>query len=317
MSGRTFTDTRDQTQHQQPISGSRLSGAVIVDKPLEWTSHDVVNKLRRLAGTRKIGHLGTLDPNATGVLPLLIGPATRLARFFGAAEKSYEGVVRFGFSTDTCDVKGSPTSSPVDFHPRRDDLEQALMRFRGTFRQIPPAVSAKKIGGVPAYRLARSNKPVDLAPVNVEVSQLEITFVDRDEVGLRIRCSAGTYVRAIAHDLGQIFACGAHLKSLRRTAAGEFTIAQAEPIGTLVELANQGCFIDALVPARDLLHDFPCEEVDAITEGFIRQGRDFRIAPFRAVGEPQYIKAVNSSGDLVAIGEIQLPNVYHPIIVLD
>ena len=292
-----------------------LNGAVIVDKPLGWTSHDVVNKMRRLAGTRRIGHLGTLDPNATGVLPLLIGRATRLAQFFARAEKVYEGVVQFGYSTDTYDVEGKPTSEAVEFEVDRDALETALDAFRGPLKQVPPPVSAKKIGGGPAYKLARRNEPVELPPADVEIFSIEITCCSGNEAGLRVHCSAGTYVRSIAHELGLAFGCGAFLKSLRRIASGEFDLSVAKTIEELSELSGQDRFGEAVVPAADLLKAFPVEYVDPSTAAFIRQGRDFRGSPFRPPTDSRYVKAIAPDGELLAIGEVKLPNLYHPFLV--
>lgn len=263
-----------------------------------------------------MGHLGTLDPLATGVLPLLLGRATRLARYFGKNRKSYEGVVRFGFSTDTYDSAGVPTSPEAPFQPSTEALEQALEAFRGPIQQIPPAVSAKKIAGIPAYKLARANKPVELAAVAVEIYSLELLLVDGPTAAIRVECSAGTYIRSIAHDLGLALGCGAHLQSLRRTASGEFTLSQSRTLEQLGELSAEGRFGEAVVPGCDLLEDMPREQVDAATAAFIRQGRDFRTSPFRGLSEAPLIKAVGPDGDLIAIGQIRLPNLYHPVLVL-
>ena len=275
-----------------------------------------MNKVRRLAGTRKVGHLGTLDPNATGVLPLLLGRATRLAQYFGTADKAYEGVVSFGHSTDTYDVAGTPTSPHVECVIDQEQLLSAVQRFSGVLEQVPPPVSAKKIGGIPAYKLARANQPVELKPVSVHVHSIELLDLAGSEATLRIHCSAGTYVRSIAHDLGLEFGCGAFLKSLRRTASGEFTIADARTLEQLADLAAQGRFEDALVPGRDLLSALPSEKCDEVTVGQIRHGRDFRVSPFRTVGEAPLVKALSPRGELVAIGQIRLPNVYRPVVVL-
>lgn len=263
-----------------------------------------------------MGHLGTLDPLATGVLPLLLGRATRLAQYFGKNRKSYEGVVRFGFSTDTYDSAGVPTSPEVASQPSAEALEQALEAFRGPIQQIPPAVSAKKIGGIPAYKLARANKPVELASVAVEVFSLELLRVEGSTAEIRVECSAGTYVRSIAHDLGVALGCGAHLQTLRRTASGEFRLAQSRTLEQLAELAAEDRFREALVPGSELLEDLPLEQVDAATAAFIRQGREFRTSPFRGLREAPLIKAVGPDGDLIAIGQIRLPNLYHPVLVL-
>jgi tRNA pseudouridine55 synthase len=293
-----------------------MNGAIVVDKPKEWTSHDVVNRMRRIAGTRKIGHLGTLDPLATGVLPVLLNRATRLAQFFTANEKSYEGTIRFGYSTDSYDADGEATSPEVAVALDAARLEEALARFRGTFDQTPPPVSAKKIQGRPAYELARKNVAVELKPVTVTVYALELLEVSGAEARVRVHCSAGTYVRSIAHEVGLALGCGAHLQALRRVSSGPFQIGQARTLEELAALSDAGRLADALVPAAQLLPEFPGEVVDSITEGQIRQGRDFRVSPFRSRGGVKYVKALSREGDLIAIGEVRLPNLYHPVLVL-
>lgn len=292
-----------------------MDGIIVVDKPREWTSHDVVNKMRRLAGTRKVGHLGTLDPGATGVLPLVIGRATRLARFFTRNDKIYEGVIHFGYSTGSYDMDGVPTSPEIPVTLDRAAVETVLDRFRGEFWQTPPPVSAKKIAGRPAYELARKNLPVDLAPVNVKVSALEILAIGGCEVTIRMHCSAGTYVRSVAHEAGQALGCGAFLKALRRIASGDFKIEQARTLEELAALAAENRLGDALLPAAGLLPEFPAEMVDVTTLAQIRNGRDFRVSPFQVRGEARYVKAVTPEGELVAIGEAVLPHVYHPVLV--
>jgi tRNA pseudouridine55 synthase len=294
-----------------------VDGVIIVDKPREWTSHDVVNRMRRLAGTRKVGHLGTLDPGATGVLPLVVGRATRLAQFFSRNDKVYEGVVHFGYSTDTYDGDGTPTSPETPVILDRVALEAALDRFRGPFFQVPPPVSAKKVAGRPAYELARKGQSVELNPVSVEVYSLDVVEIEGCEVKIRVHCAAGTYVRSIAHDLGQALGCGAFLKQLRRTASGDFKIEQARTLEQLTQLADEGRLSEALIPAAQLLPEFPVELVDATTTAQIRNGRDFRVSPFQArAADARYVKAVTPQGELVAIGEARLPNVYHPVLVL-
>ncbi len=293
-----------------------MDGVIVVDKPENWTSHDVVNRLRRLAGTRRVGHLGTLDPLATGVLPLVVGRATRLAQFLMRGDKAYDVVVRFGCSTDTYDRDGAPTSEPTEPRIERARLEAALEGFTGLLQQAPPPVSAKKIGGTPAYKLARKKQPVELKPVEVTVRCLELANLEGAEARLLISCSAGAYMRSIAHDLGKALGCGAYLKSLRRTASGEFSLEQARKLPQLEELAAEGRLAEALIPAAELLPGFPTEIVDALTAGQIRQGRDFRVSPFRTRAGSRYVKAVNEQGELLAIGELKLPNLYHPFLVL-
>jgi tRNA pseudouridine55 synthase len=293
-----------------------VDGVVVVDKPCAWTSHDVVNKVRRLAGTKKVGHLGTLDPGATGVLPLVIGRATRLAQFYTRNDKVYQGVIHFGYSTDTYDADGEPTSPAVDIALDREQLDAVLERFRGKFQQVPPPVSAKKVAGRPAYELARKQQPVELKPVEVEIYKLELARVEGCEAEVSVHCSAGTYLRGIAHEAGQALGCGAFLKSLRRTASGDFTLASAHTLDELAALSENGRFSEALIPAAQLLPEFPIEMVDAITAGQIRNGRDFRISPFQVRKGARFVKAVTAQGELVAIGEARLPHLYHPVLVL-
>jgi tRNA pseudouridine55 synthase len=287
---------------------------LVVDKPAGWTSHDVVARVRRLAGTKRVGHLGTLDPMATGVLPLLLGGATRLAQFFNRDTKIYEGVVRFGQSTDSYDREGTPTSPEVQPSISREALEAAFDQFRGAFQQVPPPVSAKKVGGTPAYKFARKKQPVELKPVEVTVTKLEVLAFDGRDASIRVECSAGTYVRGIAHDSGALLGCGGFLYCLRRTASGDFTIEDARTLDELTALASDGRLPEAILGASQLLPQFPSETVDALTAGQIRQGRDFRVSPFRVRGG-QFVKALTTDGDLIAIGEAVLPNVYHPIVV--
>lgn len=293
-----------------------MNGVLVVDKAPGWTSHDVVNKIRRIAGTRKAGHLGTLDPSATGVLPVLLNRATRLAQFFSANEKEYVGVIRFGWATTTYDSGGEMLGERTEVSLDSGDVERALAGFRGTFMQTPPPVSAKKVEGRPAYVLARKNLPVELKPVEVTVHELEILELWRDAVRIRVRTSAGTYLRSIAHDAGRRLGCGAHLAELRRTRSGPFEIGQARTLEELAALAAAGELKQALIPAAELLPEFPVEIVDKVTEAQIRNGRDFRVSPFRVRGQAKYVKAVNGEGELVALGEPVLPNVYHPVLVL-
>jgi tRNA pseudouridine55 synthase len=293
-----------------------MDGVIVVDKPAGWTSHDVVNRLRRLTDTRKVGHLGTLDPAATGVLPMVVGRATRLAQFFSRGDKTYDGTIRFGHSTDTYDAEGTLSSPHVDVQFDAGEIEQALSNFRGIISQVPPPVSAKKIGGVPAYKFARKNQPVELKPVQVEIYSIELLRCGGTEIEVRIHCSPGTYVRGIAHDLGQALGCGAWLETLRRTASGGFDLAMARTLEDLGQLAPEGRMGDALIPCADLLPEFPIEQVDSATAGFIRQGRDFRVSPFRPQLDAQFVKAISPEGDLIAIGQAKLPHLYHPVLVL-
>ncbi len=292
-----------------------MDGAIIVDKPSGWTSHDAVARIRRLAGTRRVGHLGTLDPMATGVLPIVIERGTRLSQFYVKSEKVYEAVIRFGFSTDTYDREGTPTSPETDFVIGSATLDEALDRFRGTFQQTPPPVSAKSIGGVRAYKMPREQAAAQLKPVEVHITEAVILGVEGRDARVRVACSGGTYLRAIAHELGQALGCGAHLQELRRTRSGEFSVDRAHSIEELEELTRAGRLEEVLIPAARLLPDFPAEFVDEITEAQIRHGRDFAVSPFHVKHGARYVKALNRSETLVAIGEIRLPNLYHPFVV--
>lgn len=293
-----------------------LDGIIVVDKPEGWTSHDVVNKARRIAGTKKVGHLGTLDPMATGVLPLVIGRATRLAQFYTRTDKIYEGVVRFGWATDSYDRDGTPVSGPVEVQFDAGEIEGYLEKFRGEFLQTPPPVSAKKVEGRRAYELARKNIVVELEPVKVHVYELVLLEAHGAEVRLRVHCSGGTYMRSIAHELGKLAGCGAHLAELRRTASGEFEVGQARTLAQLESLAAAERLVDALVPTAQMLPGFPTVFVDDSTAAQVRSGRNFRASPFRSAAAARYVKAVTRQEDLVAIGEAVLPNLYHPVVVL-
>jgi tRNA pseudouridine55 synthase len=292
------------------------NGVIVVDKPSGWTSHDVVGKMRGITGTKRVGHLGTLDPIATGVLPLMIGQATRLARFWGAAEKCYEAVVRFGFATSTYDRGGEATGADSAPHLTQKQIEPLLAKFRGTIQQTPPPVSAKKIGGVPAYKLVRRNAEVALAPVEVSIHELTLLELNGLRARLHVRCSTGTYIRSIAHDLGMAIGCGAHVEELARTQSGPFRIEQALKLDQLQLLKDEDRLSEALIPMANLLPDFPGVFVDSETAVRIRQGRDFNVSPFRVNAGSLHVKAIGPDGTLVAIGQIALPHVYHPVVVL-
>ena len=293
-----------------------MDGVIVVDKAAGWTSHDVVNKMRRIARTERVGHLGTLDPAATGVLPVVVGKATRLAQFYTRSDKIYEGVVRFGWATDTYDREGAVTGEKREVVLDRAELERVLEQFRGEIRQTPPPVSAKKVDGRRAYELARKQIPVVLEPVTVQVYELELLGVEGADARLRVHCSGGTYVRSIAHDLGTALGGGAHLHELRRLASGEFEIARARTIPQLETLGADERLIDALVPAAEMMPWMPSVYVEEASVRDIRNGRNFPASPFRAQTDAKYVKAVTRQGELVAVGEIVVPNLYHPMVVL-
>jgi tRNA pseudouridine55 synthase len=218
----------------------------------------VVNRVRRILGQRSVGHLGTLDPAATGVLPIVLGNLTRLAQFYAHSEKTYEGTIRFGFATDTYDADGEPTSPPQEVRLELEALRALAAQFRGVIQQMPPPFSAKKIAGVPAYKLARKNKEVALQLVEVEIKEFEILEVAADQATFRAHVTSGTYIRSIAHDMGGQLGCGAHLASLRRTSVAEFAIADAHTLEALQTAIRQGTVESLCVHPRKLVPDLTC-----------------------------------------------------------
>jgi len=253
-----------------------LNGLLILDKPPGMTSHDVVAIVRRATGEKSIGHLGTLDPMATGVLPLLLGRYTRLAQFFGHAEKQYTGEIRFGFSTDTYDADGTPTSDPRPLTLCLGELQQLAVNFQGEIDQLPPVYSAKKIGGIAAHKLARAGQPVPVKPAQITIHDFRLLSLEGDHASFAITVSAGGYVRSVAHELGALAGCGAHLASLRRTRAGVFTLAQAVTVDQLKDAADspdpQAVFADLLPHPRTLLPEIPSVTVDEQVAGRLRNG---------------------------------------------
>ncbi len=292
-----------------------MDGVFVLDKPAGISSHDAVGMLRRIAGTRRVGHLGTLDPIATGVLPLVVGKATRLSQFFLGHDRAYEAWIRCGFATDSYDRAGEPVGEPQPVALDRERLEEALAEFRGEIEQVPPAVSAKKINGVPAYKLARRNEAVELDPVSVEVYELELLDVEEDRFRIRVRCSTGTYIRTLAHDVGQKLGCGAHVDELRRTAVGEFDLSQARTKEELEQLSSDDRLEEALVASTELLPEMPAQYVDQLTATRISHGQDFQVAAFPTAQPARRVKAIDGEGRLLAIGELKLPTLYHPIVV--
>ncbi len=292
-----------------------MNGVVILDKPAGLTSHDVVNRVRRIVGQRSIGHLGTLDPMATGVLPLVTGSFTRLAQFYLSSEKVYEGTIRFGFSTDTYDAEGEPSSEPQTVVLRGKEFEEYCARFRGVIEQLPPPFSAKKIKGIPAYKLARKHKEVTLKPVQVDIKELEILSVQADRAHFRARVGSGTYMRSVAHDLGKALGCGAHLESLRRTAAGEFTIEDAHTLEELVTAAGtpDNLLQQLFIHPRKLLPHFPSVTADEQSAARIRAGRPVNLPE---LSRAHQVKVFTGQRELIAIATRVAGTLFHAKIVL-
>jgi tRNA pseudouridine55 synthase len=289
-----------------------MNGLLVIDKPAGMTSHDVVSIVRRATGERSIGHLGTLDPMATGVLPLLTGKYTRLAQFFGQAEKSYEGSIRFGFATDTFDAEGSAAAEARPLMLSLDELRQLAERFLGEIDQVPPVYSAKKIQGVPAHKLARAGAEVPVKPARITVHEFELTSLEGEEAGFRMRVSAGGYVRSVAHELGALAGCGAHLSMLRRTRAGAFTLEQAIGIEELKAL-EASTIADRLPHPRTLLPEMPCVTVDEQTAGKLRNGLQVNVPEF---SQAALVKIFTGPADLMAIGRRVAGTLMQPILVI-
>ena len=251
---------------------TRFDGVLVIDKPSGPTSHDVVTLARRALGMSRVGHTGTLDPMATGVLPLVVGRATRLAQYFTAGHKTYEAAIGFGRTTDTFDAAGTVLAQSAA-RPHRDQLDEALTRFRGSFEQVPPAFSAKNIDGTRAYTLARKGDAAAVRPraVTVTVEQLDIVAFDGDSVMLRLRVTAGFYVRSLAHDLGAALGTGAVLDALRRTQSGEFALGQAMPLADLLQ-AGRDAIAARVVRFDTLLPGLPAVVLSAPGVELIRRG---------------------------------------------
>lgn len=289
-----------------------MNGIVIIDKPPRLTSHDVVNRVRRILGQSSVGHLGTLDPSATGVLPIVIGNLTRLAQFYAHAEKTYEGAIRFGFATDTYDADGEPTTASQAIHLDGDELRALAKQFQGTIQQMPPPFSAKKIAGVPAYKLARKKKQVELKPVQVELKEFEILHTNSDQATFRARVASGTYVRSVAHEMGQKLGCGAHLASLRRTAVAEFVIEAAHTLQQLDTAMQQGSVQSLFIHPRTLVPQFPSVTADDQTAALIRTGRSVNLPEMSRA--PQ-VKVFYGQRELIAIATRIAGTLFHPKIV--
>jgi tRNA pseudouridine55 synthase len=290
-----------------------MNGVVIIDKPTGLTSHDVVNRVRRILGQRSVGHLGTLDPLATGVLPLVIGNLTRLAQFYTTSEKVYEGVIRFGFATDTYDAEGEPTTSSKSLQVTLEQCRQLAARFQGVIEQIPPPFSAKKIQGVPAYKLARKHKEVPLKPIKVEIKEFEILAVGRDGASFRARVASGTYMRSVAHEMGRQLGCGAHLASLRRTALAEFVLAEAHSLDKLDSVAKAQQLEDVFVHPRKLLPQFPSVTANDEMAARIRSGRTVNLPE---LSRAKQVKVFYGQRELIAIATRVAGTLFHSKIVL-
>lgn len=287
-----------------------MNGVLIIDKSGGMTSHDVVNRVRRILHERSVGHLGTLDPMATGLLPLVVGSFTRLAQFYTQAEKVYEGTIRFGFATDTYDAEGEPTTEKKEVALDRAEIESLAADFRGIIEQIPPPFSAKKIRGVPAYKLARKHKDVVLQPAQVEIKGFDIVAVEADRVRFQARVASGTYMRSVAHDMGGRLGCGAHLEQLRRTAVAEFTLLDAMTLEELAAMTASGK--DFFVHPRKLLPQLPSVAADDASAARIRSGRPVNLPEHSRASQ---VKVFQGQTELIAIATRIAGTLFHAKLV--
>jgi tRNA pseudouridine55 synthase len=277
-----------------------VSGVLVVDKPVGLTSHDVVQIIRRGTGIRRAGHTGTLDPRASGVLVILIGPAVRLSEYVSASDKRYQATIHLGSTTDTFDADGRITASfPIE-DIDEDKFNEILQQFVGEMEQVPPPYSAVKVKGRKAYEMAREGEEVDLAPRIINVYSLEVLEWAPPEAVVDVYCSSGTYVRSLANDLGKALGSGAHLMGLRRTKSGRFTLRDAVPLRRLQEAFDAGNWYRFLIPAAEALADWPMVELDADQVELIRHGHRVPAEP----GQTGWARGVSQQGDLVGLIEV-------------
>ncbi len=279
-----------------------ISGVLVVDKPVGLTSHDIVEIVRRGTGIRRAGHTGTLDPRASGVLVILVGPAVRLSEFVSAADKRYQAIIRLGGSTDTFDADGRFThtsSTPVNI--TEEQFEKALKNFIGQIEQTPPPFSAVKVHGRKAYDMAREGETVDLQPRIINVYHLEVLEWAPPEVVIDVHCSSGTYVRSLANDLGNVLGCGAYLVGLRRTKSGRFSLRDATPLRKLQEAFTAGNWYQFLIPAAEALAEWPAVELSPDEVEDIKHGHRVKAA---ADATATLVRGVSMAGELVALLEL-------------
>ncbi len=273
-----------------------MNGIVIVDKPEGWTSQDVTARLRRVFNTRRIGHGGTLDPMATGVLPVFVGRATRGVEFFEHAEKTYETVLRLGLTTDTEDISGNVLTQ-AEVHISDTQLQTILERFRGEILQVPPMYSALKVNGQKLCDLARKGKEVQRQPRPITIHDLTLLAVDGSDIRLRVRCSKGTYIRTLCKDIGQALGCGGCMKQLRRVTAGEYTIEEAVPLATLLDAADPGIY---LRPVDSMFRNFPEVKLTSKQELRCRNGNAFSID----LADGSY-RAYSQAGEFLMLAKVE------------
>jgi tRNA pseudouridine55 synthase len=304
-----------------------VDAVLIIDKPAGMTSHDVVARVRRIVGEKSVGHLGTLDPMATGVLPLVLGRFTRLAQFYNEAHKRYEGTIRFGWATDTYDAEGQPVGPKQSASFTLRQVQEAGAEFIGKISQYPPPFSAKKIAGIPAHRLARKGQPVELKPKQVEIKELEFFGCDSQSVGFRAWVSSGTYLRSLAHDLGKKLGPGGHLAALKRTAVREFKINEAHSLEQLHVMSDNryyvnrevdqerfpGCLTDLFLHPRLILPEFPAVTASPESAARIRHGGAVNLPEF---SKAPMVRVFLGQRELLAIARRVAGTLFQPKVVL-
>jgi len=278
-----------------------ISGVLVVDKPVGMTSHDVVQTIRNGTGLRRAGHTGTLDPRASGVLVILVGPAVRLSEFVSASDKRYQAIIRLGGTTDTFDADGKFTRQDQPVNVTEEQFEKVLKTFVGEIEQTPPPYSAVKVQGRKAYEMARQGEEVDLAPRKITVHHLEVLEWAPPEVVVDVHCSSGTYVRSLANDLGNTLGCGAYLVGLRRTKSGRFSLRDAVPLRKLQEAFTAGNWYQYLIPAAEALGDWSAIELSPDEVEEVRHGHRVKAAP---EAKPGMVRGVSTQGELVALMDL-------------
>ncbi|MBP6086790.1 MAG: tRNA pseudouridine(55) synthase TruB [Pelolinea sp.] len=277
---------------------SKTSGVLVVDKPVGLSSHQVVQIIRQGTHIKRAGHTGTLDPRASGVLVVLVGPAVRLSEYLSAEDKRYQATIKLGEKTDTYDTDGVVTGTS-EISISLEEFEAALQDFIGEIEQVPPPYSAIKVKGKPAYDLARRGEKVELEPRTIQVHSLEVLEWNPPEVVVDVHCSSGTYIRSLAHDIGEKLGCGATLTALRRTKSGRFTLKDAQPLGKITEAFENNSWYRYLIPAAEALSEWPSitlsnEEVDLVKHGHRIPGRE---------SKEGLVRAITEQGELVALME--------------
>jgi tRNA pseudouridine55 synthase len=276
-----------------------MDGVVVIDKPAGWTSHDVVAKLRNITKIKKVGHTGTLDPFATGVLPLTLGRATRLTSYFLASDKVYRGIMRFGFATDTFDLDGQPAGEDTRPQLDRPRLEEIMARYLGPVSQTVPPYSARKIRGKPMYAYARRGVQMAAATKQVTIKSLVLIDVQGSEAEFELACSAGTYARSLAHDVGRDYGCGAHLLRLRRLKSGEFPIETAAPLTHGEEFHSREFFLGRIIQLNALLPEIPAVVISEGDRNKVTHGMDLNI--LTGAWESSEFRLLDERGDLIAL----------------